>query len=79
MAEVVIPLWDIVVTVESEVLDVFARAFQTIYALFCAYYWLMASPTPTRLKADLNMLMGLFDRVRIQKYVVKMVGMKCLP
>ena len=67
------------VTVESEVLDVFAREFQTIYALFCAYYWLMASPTPTRLKADLNMLMGLFDRVRIQKYVVKMVGMKCLP
>ena len=32
--EVVIPLWDTVVTVEAEVLEVFSRIFQALSALF---------------------------------------------
>ena len=32
--EVVIPLWDTVVTVEAAVLEVFSRIFQTLSALF---------------------------------------------
>ena len=64
---VFITLWDTVVTVQAEVLEVFSSAVQTLYALLYMNDRIMASPTPGRLQTSLDVLTVLFDRVRIQK------------
>ena len=77
--DVFIPLWDTVVTVEESVLEGFGGVVQTLYAFFYMDDRLLASPTPTRIQASLDVLTGLFDHVGIQTNFVKIVGMTCLP
>ena len=66
------------VKVEAAVLEGFSRAVQTLYALICVVGRLLASKTPARIQAELDVLTGLFDHVGIQNNVVNMVGMTCL-
>ena len=77
--DVVIPLWNRVVTVEVSVLEGIGRVFQTLYDLFYTDDRLLASPTLARLQASLDVMMGLFNHVGIQKQFVKILGMTCLP
>ena len=67
VVEVVIPLWYTVVTVVAAVLEGFSRAVQTLYALICVVGRLLASKTPARIQAELDVLTGLFDHVGVQK------------
>ena len=67
------------VTVEASVLEGFGGVVQNLYDLFYTDDMLLASPTPARLQAPLAVLKGLFDHVWIQKKIVKIVGMTCLP
>ena len=78
MVDVVIPLWDKVVTVEASVLEGFFRAVHTLYALFYADDKLLAHPMQDRLQAALNIMKDLLDRVGTQRNLFKMVGMTCL-
>ena len=77
--DVVITLWDTVVTVEASVLEGFGGVVQTLYALLYMYDRLMASPTPSRIQASIDVLTGLFNHVGIQTKFVNIVGMTCLP
>ena len=77
--DVVIPLWDTLVTVEASVLEGLGRVFQTLYAFFYIDDMLLDSQSPSRLQASLEVLMGLFDHVGIQTKFVTIVGMTCVP
>ena len=43
--------------------------------MFYEYYGLLASPLMDRLQAEINMLMGLLNRARIQTNYCKTLGM----
>ena len=67
------------VKVEAAVLEGFSRAVQTLYALICVVGRLLASKTPARIQAELDVLMGLFDHVGLQKTFGKTMGTTCQP
>ena len=67
------------VKVEAVVLEGFFREGQTLTAFFYVDDRLMASQIPARIQEALDVLTGLYDCVGIQKDVINMVGMTCLP
>ena len=67
------------VVVEAVVLEGFFREGQTLSDLFYMNNRLMASQMPAMIQAAHDVLTGLSDCVGIQKNIVNMVGMTCLP
>ena len=57
--------------------DGFRWAVHWLAVFFYANYGILASPRTALLQADLGILMGLFDRVVLQKNINKTVGMVC--
>ena len=63
--------WDTVVTGKASGPEVFGGAFQTLSDLFHADGSSLASPRWARLQTELDILMGLFGHVGLQKTLVK--------
>ena len=63
--------WATVVTGKASGPEVFGGAFQTLSDLFHADGRILASPWLARLQAELDIFMGLFGHVGLQKTLVK--------
>ena len=67
VVDMVIPIWDKLVTFEAELPEGFVRAVQNLYDLLYADDRILAYATPDRIQAALDVLTGLFNCVGIQK------------